>query len=207
VWLKSILYNVGGSWSVLITNCTRYSTQTPFGLVIPLLQSSITRNYNHTQLFLTPLHRYTAYNHKLSWLQSLITLLHTKSPYWLSRAVVHAKYSIHAANSLLVELLLITDLEVCSLNTDYFTVTPRTETKPAKASLIYPSCVSGLIATLFSLLCVTRWRVSRQRVNTGDVIAPVVCVRLLSIVPYDIEVCCNTLCVYNHRETKKIVST
>jgi hypothetical protein len=42
------------------------SLKTPFGLLIRLLQSSITRNYNHSQLFLTPLHMYTAYNHKRS---------------------------------------------------------------------------------------------------------------------------------------------
>jgi hypothetical protein len=59
----NILYNVGGSWSVLNPDCTVIPLRTPFGLVIPLLQSSITRNYNHTQSFLTPLHMYTAYNH------------------------------------------------------------------------------------------------------------------------------------------------
>jgi hypothetical protein len=79
-----IVYNVGGSWSLLTINYTVIPIRTPFGLVIPLLQSSITRNYNRSQLFLTPLHMYTAYNHKRSWLQSLITLLHTKSPYWLN---------------------------------------------------------------------------------------------------------------------------
>jgi hypothetical protein len=35
-----------------------------------------TRNYNHSQLFLTLCHIYTAYNHTRSWLQSLLTLLH-----------------------------------------------------------------------------------------------------------------------------------
>jgi hypothetical protein len=35
----------------------------PFGLLIPLLQSSPTRNYIHSQLFITLCHIYTAYNH------------------------------------------------------------------------------------------------------------------------------------------------
>jgi hypothetical protein len=50
--------------------------KTSFGLSVDLLQSSPTRNYNHSQLFLTLCHIYTAYNHTPSWLQSLITLLH-----------------------------------------------------------------------------------------------------------------------------------
>jgi hypothetical protein len=58
-----ILYNVGSSWSLLITNRTVIPLRTPFGLLIPLLQSSITRNYNHTQLFLPLCNIYTAYNH------------------------------------------------------------------------------------------------------------------------------------------------
>jgi hypothetical protein len=111
-----------------------YSLRTPFGLVIPLLQSSVTRNYNHSQLFRTLLCVYTSIILTRSSLQSLSPFLHTKSPYWLnassladftaishyhrlSHTVAHAEFSIHAANSLLVELLLITDLEDCSLNT------------------------------------------------------------------------------------------
>jgi hypothetical protein len=50
--------------------------KTPFGLLIPLLQSSPTSNYIHSQLFLTLCHIYTAYNHTRSWLKSLITPLH-----------------------------------------------------------------------------------------------------------------------------------
>jgi hypothetical protein len=50
--------------------------KTPFGLVIGLFTIPITRNYNHSQVFITLCHIYTAYNHTRSWLQSLITLLH-----------------------------------------------------------------------------------------------------------------------------------
>jgi hypothetical protein len=64
---NNILWRVGGSLDLFCPNCTRYSLRTPFGLVIPLLQSSITRNYIHSQLFLTLLKR-------LHSLQSLILL-------------------------------------------------------------------------------------------------------------------------------------
>jgi hypothetical protein len=50
--------------------------KTPFGVLIPLLQSSPTRNYIHSQLFLTLLCVYTIIILTRSWLQSLITLLH-----------------------------------------------------------------------------------------------------------------------------------
>jgi hypothetical protein len=59
----SILYNVGVIRSVLTTNCTVNPLRTPFGLVIPLIQSSTTRNYNHSQLFPTLCYLCTAYNH------------------------------------------------------------------------------------------------------------------------------------------------
>jgi hypothetical protein len=39
---------------------------TPFRLLIPLLQSSPTCNNNHSQLFITLCHIYTAYNHTRS---------------------------------------------------------------------------------------------------------------------------------------------
>jgi hypothetical protein len=50
--------------------------KTPFGLLIWFITISITRNYNHSQLFITLCHIYTAYNHTRSWLQSHITLVH-----------------------------------------------------------------------------------------------------------------------------------
>jgi hypothetical protein len=71
-----ILYNVGGSWSVLTTNCTVIPLRTPFGLIIPLLQSSITRNYNHTIISYAVTHVHGLQSLIRSWLQSLITLLH-----------------------------------------------------------------------------------------------------------------------------------
>jgi hypothetical protein len=40
--------------------------KTPVGLLILLLQSSPTRNYIHSQLFITLCHIYTAYNHTRS---------------------------------------------------------------------------------------------------------------------------------------------
>jgi hypothetical protein len=58
--------------------------KTPFRLVISLLQSSPTRNNNHSQLFITLCHIYTAYNHTRSWLQSLITHLHIYTGWLLS---------------------------------------------------------------------------------------------------------------------------
>jgi hypothetical protein len=48
----------------------------PFGLLILFISFPITRNYIHSQLFLTLCHIYTAYNHTRSWLHSFITLLH-----------------------------------------------------------------------------------------------------------------------------------
>jgi hypothetical protein len=74
--------------------------KTPFGLLIPLLQSSPTRNYIHSQLFLRLCHIYTAYNHTRSWLQSLITLLH-----WLTSQLsitvsnYHRRYIFTLRNS------------------------------------------------------------------------------------------------------------
>jgi hypothetical protein len=50
--------------------------KTPIWLVLDLFTIPIIRNYNHSQLFITLCHIYTAYNHTRSWLQSLITLLH-----------------------------------------------------------------------------------------------------------------------------------
>jgi hypothetical protein len=77
-----ILYNVGVPdhfWSPVVHVTP---LKTPFGLLIPLLQSSPTHNYSHSQLFLTLCHIYTAYNHTRSWLQTLITLLH-----WLTSQI------------------------------------------------------------------------------------------------------------------------
>jgi hypothetical protein len=47
--------------SILATECI--PLRTPLGLLIHLLHPSITRNYNYLQLFLPPVHMYTAYNH------------------------------------------------------------------------------------------------------------------------------------------------
>jgi hypothetical protein len=49
--------------------------KTPFGLLIPLLQSSPTRNNNHSQLFITLCHIYIAYNLTcLHWLTSQLSI-------------------------------------------------------------------------------------------------------------------------------------
>jgi hypothetical protein len=120
------MYTVRGYSISSVPQLYTLLTEDTVRIVNPFITNPITRNDYHIQLFLTPLHMYTAYDHKRSWLQSLITLLHTKSPYWLnassladfsanshyrwlSHTVAHAESSIHAANSLLVELLLITD--------------------------------------------------------------------------------------------------
>jgi hypothetical protein len=102
--------------------------RTPFGLVIPLLQSSTTRNYNRSQLYLTLYYLCTAYNHKRSWLVTYYTLAHKFSLLtqcvltgWLlsyqslSLIITHCR-TRKVFNSLLGKLL-ITDLEGCSLNT------------------------------------------------------------------------------------------
>jgi hypothetical protein len=61
-----ILYNVTG-YSISSDHRLYRVTllKMPFGLVIPLLQSQ-SRNYIHSQLFLTLLRVYTAYNHRRS---------------------------------------------------------------------------------------------------------------------------------------------
>jgi hypothetical protein len=51
-----ILYNVGGIWPVLPTNCTGYATENAVRVVDSFIPIPITRSYNHTQLLLTLLH-------------------------------------------------------------------------------------------------------------------------------------------------------
>jgi hypothetical protein len=53
-----------------------YSTEDAVRIGTSFISIPITRNYIHSQLFLTLCHIYTAYNHTHSWLQSLIPLLH-----------------------------------------------------------------------------------------------------------------------------------
>jgi hypothetical protein len=72
--------------------------ETPFRLLISLLQSSPTRNYNHSQLCITLCHIYTAYNHTRSWLQSLITLLHVYTG-WLLRYQLLSQTITHSTSS------------------------------------------------------------------------------------------------------------
>jgi hypothetical protein len=62
--------------------------KTPFGLLIPILQSSPTRNYIHTQLFLTLCHIYTAYN--LTRQYSILDVY----------TYLRFKYSVHTASRL-----------------------------------------------------------------------------------------------------------
>jgi hypothetical protein len=90
-----------GSWSLMTTNCTRYSIEDAVRIVNSFITIPITRNYNHTQLFLTLLRVYTIIILTRSWLKSLIprlhvytvyvhytlifsALLHIKSPIWLN---------------------------------------------------------------------------------------------------------------------------
>jgi hypothetical protein len=67
-----------------------YALRAPFRLLIPLLQSSPTRNYNHSQLFITLCHIYIPYNHTRSWLQSCIALLH-----WLTSQLSNTVSNYH----------------------------------------------------------------------------------------------------------------
>jgi hypothetical protein len=66
----------GVTWSLLTTSSTCYATEDAVRIVNSFITIPITRNYNHSQLFITLCHIYTAYNRTRSWLQSLITLLH-----------------------------------------------------------------------------------------------------------------------------------
>jgi hypothetical protein len=132
VLISFILYNVGGPWSVLITNRTVIPLRTPFGFVIPLLQSSITRNYNHSQLFLTPLHMYTAYNdlyvrnydHLVhSCIESL--LIDSLRLHWLTSQLTVTITDYHTLCIFTIPVSVSyrdntrsTDLEDCSLNTE-----------------------------------------------------------------------------------------
>jgi hypothetical protein len=112
------MYNVGGSWSVLMTNCTVIPLRTPFGLVIPLLQSSITRNYNHTQLSITRLRVYTiiiTYMLVTKVSYNTVTRLHrlTSQLSLLSRIITHSTSShfpcLSPIETSLIELLPNTD--------------------------------------------------------------------------------------------------
>jgi hypothetical protein len=70
------LYNIrvlDQFWSLIVRVTP---PKTPFRLLIGLITIPITRNNNHSQLFITLCHIYTAYNHTGPWLQSLITILH-----------------------------------------------------------------------------------------------------------------------------------
>jgi hypothetical protein len=72
---------LGVTWSLLYTNCTRYSTGDAVRIGNPFITIPVTSNYNHTQLFLTLLRVYTIIILTRSWLQSLITLLHIYTVY------------------------------------------------------------------------------------------------------------------------------
>jgi hypothetical protein len=63
---------------------SRFATEDAVQIVNPFITIPTTRNYNHSQLFITLCHIYTAYNHSHSWLQSLITLLHIYTGWLLS---------------------------------------------------------------------------------------------------------------------------
>jgi hypothetical protein len=71
----------GVTWSVLTTNCTCYATEDAVRIGNPFITIPVTRNYIHSQLFLTLLRVYTIILLTRSWLQSLITLLHVYTVY------------------------------------------------------------------------------------------------------------------------------
>jgi hypothetical protein len=79
--------------------------KTPFGLLIGLFTIPITRNYNHSQLFLTLCYIYTAYNLTRSWLQSLIPLLQFYRVYKHYTLIFTALLHIKSPNLLNTSLL------------------------------------------------------------------------------------------------------
>jgi hypothetical protein len=82
VMSRYILYTVRWLlWSVLTPSCTCYTTGDAVRIVNPFITIPITRNYNHSQLFLTLLRVYTIIILIRSWLQSLIPLLHIYTAY------------------------------------------------------------------------------------------------------------------------------
>jgi glucose-6-phosphate-specific signal transduction histidine kinase len=74
--------------------------ETPFGLVIPFITIVITRNYNHTQLFLTRLRVYTVIILTRSWLQSLSPLLHVDTVYMHYTLIFTALLHLRSPNLL-----------------------------------------------------------------------------------------------------------
>jgi hypothetical protein len=81
-----------------------YSTEDAVRIINSFITIPITRNYNHSQLFLTLCHIYTAHNHTRSWLQSLITLLHwLTSQISISVSNYHTLYIFTLAENLLRE--------------------------------------------------------------------------------------------------------
>jgi hypothetical protein len=95
-----ILYNVRGTRSVLITNCTCYATEDAVRIVTSFISIPITRNYNHSQLFLTLLRVYTLVILARSELQSLIPLLHVYTIYKQYTLIFTALLHIKSPNLL-----------------------------------------------------------------------------------------------------------
>jgi hypothetical protein len=121
-------YNVTGSWSLLATNCTRYSTEDAVRIGNSFIIIPITRHYNHSQLSITLLRVYTIIILIRSWLQSLIPLLH-----WLTSQLsitVSNYHTLSRTQSLHFTLRTsrrdLTPRFNSFLNTDFFTVTPGT---------------------------------------------------------------------------------
>jgi hypothetical protein len=75
-YFSYIFYNVTVLDQFWLQVVPCYATEDAVQIVNSFITIPITRNYNHSQLFLTLCHIYTAYNHTRSWLESHITLLH-----------------------------------------------------------------------------------------------------------------------------------
>jgi hypothetical protein len=78
-----------------------YSTEDAVRIVNSFISIPITRNYNHSELFLTLLRVYTIIILIRSWLQSLIPLLHVYPVYehytLIFTALLHIKSPLHTA--------------------------------------------------------------------------------------------------------------
>jgi hypothetical protein len=70
-----ILYNVRVvPWSLLTTNCTRYSTEDAVRIGNSFITIPLTRNYNHSQLSIMRLHNYNPYTFVTKITYSTLTL-------------------------------------------------------------------------------------------------------------------------------------
>jgi hypothetical protein len=133
-----ILYSVRVTWSLLTTSYTCYATEDAVRIVNSFITIPVTRNYIHSQLFITLCHIYTAYNDTRSGLQSLITLTRL---HWLTSQLsitvsnYHRLYIFTLRNSRRDLTPRIHFLQLTRRSAPY-KLLPRTELNRLTASLI-----------------------------------------------------------------------